>query len=522
MPAQRSRRVKINGALEPGGEFVLQAEERQAGMATGEIFDQHIRIAGRGEILPQHRAEECESSDAALAAILRDFLQVHSDGQLSDVHGWILPITGDHRNPICSPFRAKDRRGSGESLPASRARSSNRRECKSRDLPQEQLAERAELNPRTLQKIEVGDITLLARRTVVLSYFAVPAPRSAARAATGTRCRHFPVRHGITDNCIPLLMRPIARPVWYNWCMTFPRHPRFRRAENFAPMELTARDADILRVVNRHRFLRSHQIAELVGGSRQQVLRRLQMLYHHGYLERPRCQLDYYQSPGSRDIAYSLASRGAAHLRRVDDIPFSRLDWTTRNRAVKRLFLEHALMVSDIMVALEIACRKRGDVRLLIEDEIPLPTATRNQRAPFQWTVTGSGKEKLGVIPDRVFALELGDKGERILYFLEADRGTMPVERAKHHASSIARKLYAYTQTWKAGIHRSRFGASRIRVLTVTSSESRCRNIRAAASAVSGGHGIFLQSHITVGFSSETCLGPIWRSTTNKLVSLMD
>ena len=161
--------------------------------------------------------------------------------------------------------------------------------------------------------------------------------------------------------------------------MTFPRHPRFRRAEQFAPMNLTERDAQILRAVNRHRFLRSCQIADLVGGSRQQVLRRLQTLYHHGYLERPRCQLDYYQQSGSRSITYGLASRGAAHLRRLDDVAFSRLDWTSRNRAVKRLFLEHALMVSDIMVSLEIACRKRGDVRLLIEHEIPLraTSATR-------------------------------------------------------------------------------------------------------------------------------------------------
>jgi DNA-binding Lrp family transcriptional regulator len=287
-------------------------------------------------------------------------------------------------------------------------------------------------------------------------------------------------------------------------------------------MDLTARDAAILRAVNRHRFLRSHQIADLVGGSRQQVLRRLQTLYHHGYLERPRCQLDYYQHPGSRSITYGLASRGAAHLRRADDIPFSRLDWTSRNRAVKRLFLEHALMVSDIMVALEIACRKRGDVRLLIEHEIPLPAETRNQRAPFQWTVTGSGKEKLGVIPDRAFALEFGDKGERILCFLEADRGTMPVERAKHDASSIARKLYAYALTWKAGIHRSRFGTSRVRVLTVTTSESRCESIRTAASAVSGGHGIFLQTHITSDFSTETCLSSVWRNTADELVSLLD
>ena len=287
-------------------------------------------------------------------------------------------------------------------------------------------------------------------------------------------------------------------------------------------MEVTARDTEILRMVNRHRFLCSQQIADLVGGSRQQVLRRLQALYHHGYVERPACQIDYYHEGVSGSIAYGLASRGAAHLRRVDDTPFSSLDWTSRNRSVKRLFLEHALMVSDIMVALELACRQRGDLRLLIEHEIPLPAATRNERAPFQWPVTGSGKEKLGVIPDRVFALEFGDKGERILCFLEADRGTMPVQRAKHQASSIARKLHAYALTWKTGIHRTRFGISRVRVLTVTTSESRSENIRSAASTVSGGHGSFLQSHVTPDFSAKTCLGPAWRNLANEPTPLLD
>ena len=146
-------------------------------------------------------------------------------------------------------------------------------------------------------------------------------------------------------------------------------------------MELTPRDADMLRLLRRHRFLRSHHIAALLGGSRQQLLRRLQKLYHHGYVERPTCQLDYYQQPGSRSIAYGLASRGAAHLRRVDNIPFSELDWISRNRAVKRLFLEHALMVSYIMVALEIASQKRGEMRLLIEHEIPLAESTRRNKA---------------------------------------------------------------------------------------------------------------------------------------------
>ncbi len=83
--------------------------------------------------------------------------------------------------------------------------------------------------------------------------------------------------------------------------MTFPRRPRFRRAEKLPPMRLTPRDEEILRAVFRHRFLRSNQIARIVSGSRQQLLRRLQSLYHHGYLERPRCQLARARSITARE-----------------------------------------------------------------------------------------------------------------------------------------------------------------------------------------------------------------------------
>lgn len=160
-------------------------------------------------------------------------------------------------------------------------------------------------------------------------------------------------------------------------------------------------------------------------------------------------------------------------------------------------------------------------MRLLIEHEIPLPDSTRALRDPFRWTVTVSGKGKLGVIPDRVFALEFITTHERILCFLEADRGTMPVERAKHDASSISRKLLAYAATWKAGIHRSRFGASRLRVLTVTTNESRCERIRSAASEVTGGHGLFLQTQLSSNFDAQNCLSVVWQSTANGPESLL-
>jgi hypothetical protein len=53
----------------------------------------------------------------------------------------------------------------------------------------------------------------------------------------------------------------------------------------FPPIQLTDRDRNIIRQIYRHRLLRSSQIVALVGGSRQQVLRRLHLLFHHGYVD---------------------------------------------------------------------------------------------------------------------------------------------------------------------------------------------------------------------------------------------
>ena len=51
------------------------------------------------------------------------------------------------------------------------------------------------------------------------------------------------------------------------------------------------------------------------------------------------------------------------------------------------MFLEHALLIADIMVALELACRRHGHVRLLTADELPLPETARHAR--IRWEAFG-------------------------------------------------------------------------------------------------------------------------------------
>jgi DNA-binding Lrp family transcriptional regulator len=150
-----------------------------------------------------------------------------------------------------------------------------------------------------------------------------------------------------------------------------PRLPRFNRSPEIQPLRLTSCDTEILKCVHRHRFLRSDHIIALSAGSRQQVLRRLQRLFHHGYLERPSCQIDYYQR-GSRRIVYGLGYKGAAWLKRELSLQFHQLEWK-RKAHVGRLFLEHALLVSDIMVSVESACQSHKNIRLLSVNDLQIP-----------------------------------------------------------------------------------------------------------------------------------------------------
>jgi hypothetical protein len=270
-------------------------------------------------------------------------------------------------------------------------------------------------------------------------------------------------------------------------------------------LQIKERDLKIIRLVHAHRFLRSSHILSLIAGSRQNISRRLQCLYHHGYLERPRAQIDYYHRGGSRRIVYGLGNKGASLLKQQT----RGIRWGEKNRAVGRQYLEHAVLVSDVMVAIELACRKTQRVRLFTREEFPkIPKSTR-------WSVTIGTNVKLGVIPDQMFGLEITRETgqmERAYFFLEADRGTMPVIRKNLNQTSLYRKLLAYEATWSQDLHRSLFGIHRFRVLTVTKSAERVRNLVDACQKLKRGHGLFLFADETTLKTAQSLLNHPWQS----------
>jgi DNA-binding Lrp family transcriptional regulator len=262
------------------------------------------------------------------------------------------------------------------------------------------------------------------------------------------------------------------------------RRPRFRRASEPPAFRLTDDDVEIVRQLARHRFLRSTHISVLVGRSLDAVNGRLKGLFHHGYIDRPRAQLDYYPTSGSAPMVYALADRGARLLIERDGIEFANVEWSRKNREAGRPFIEHQLEIVDFNIALEYAVRHRGDLRLVHPDEMvaTFPDQTFSARDPFALRVQLSHQGTLhdiGLVPDLAFGLALPDRSRRN-FMVEIDRGTMPVVRANFSQTSFERKMHAYLTAHAAKAHEQRFGWNTFRVLTVTTDEHRLHSMQKA------------------------------------------
>ncbi len=262
------------------------------------------------------------------------------------------------------------------------------------------------------------------------------------------------------------------------------RRPRFRRAAAPPAFRLTDDDVTIVRQLARHRFLRSTHIAALVGRSLDRTNDRLSRLFHAGYLDRPRAQLDYYPTSGSAPMVYALADRGARLLIERDGIDFANVEWSRKNREAGRPFIEHQLEVMDFYVAMQCAAGKRDDVRLIHPDEMvaTFPDQSFSERNPFALRVRISHRGlsyNLGIVPDLVFGLRLAD-GSRRNFMVEIDRGTMPITRANLSQTSIVRKMQSYLSAHAAKQHERQFGWKSFRVLVVTSDPHRMQSMKEA------------------------------------------
>jgi hypothetical protein len=177
-------------------------------------------------------------------------------------------------------------------------------------------------------------------------------------------------------------------------------------------------------------------------------------------------------------MVYALADRGARMLTAHNGLEFANIEWSRKNRAAGRPFIEHRLEIADF--ALRCATHRRDDVRLIPPDEIVagIHAQARGVRTPaMKARVSNQGvSREIGVVADFVFGLQLAN-GSRRHFMVEIDRGTMPVSRSDFAQSSFEHKMRAYLTAHAAKQHERHFGWKTFRVLTVTTDEHHMRSM---------------------------------------------
>jgi hypothetical protein len=322
-------------------------------------------------------------------------------------------------------------------------------------------------------------------------------------------------------------------------------HKRLSRPENPPSFRLTDRDISIVRAVARWRFMSSDQIIRLLTGlsndqlaailadkpwAFQQVLRRLYLLSSHHYLDLPPHQV--MQLAAFAPFVYGLGREGARLLAELGDPVDPRLQWTTKNARATSVFLMHTLETTEVMLAFELACRARSDLRLIDQpDLLPyFPAATRELDDPFRLRVSVQRDFKnvpLNVIPDRVFSFAYPN-GTGHHFLVEIDRGTMDVgHRSKRlhlvGKSTFKRKQIAYFEAWKQDKHREQWGFRGFRCITVSPSETRIQNMLEAQRQVTNdtAGGLFLYT-TPERLATAGAFGDVWISSESDGISLLD
>ena len=276
-----------------------------------------------------------------------------------------------------------------------------------------------------------------------------------------------------------------------------PRRSRFKRTVSDR-IQLTSDDLAIIDHVGRRRFLATAQLFRLFPSRSPQNLRwRLAKLFDAQYLDRPRAQINHYSSSVNSSMVHALGNKGAELFARRQCIAPPLTDWTDKNRSLTRPYIEHALLVADVMIGLEL--QTRADLTVLQDAALRALLPTTRFRPSNPWSLSAriaqQGKHQtISIAPDAVFAIQFLTFDRRSHFFLEADRATMPIERSSLSQSSFKRKLQLYLAAHRAKEHVTRFGFQNLRVLTVTTSMERIQTMLLVVKAITEnkGHGMFL------------------------------
>jgi hypothetical protein len=227
---------------------------------------------------------------------------------------------------------------------------------------------------------------------------------------------------------------------------------------------ITAGDVEIFRLLSEYRFLRREHLCALTGRPPKRLHRRIYRLLDGGYIARIRLPQQKHIYALSKAAIPVLVEQGSASPEEIS----RRL----RTHELKELFIKHEMLIVDIHAVLALATRQ-GPVRLVDWRE-------GRELHDYVTIADYGGSVRLPVRPDAFFVLEDSRRpagANRAHFFLEADRSTATQTRFQD-------KLKAYWHYLEQGLHTQKYSIKNFRMLTVTLTEERAKNLCGLAGAI--------------------------------------
>jgi hypothetical protein len=273
-------------------------------------------------------------------------------------------------------------------------------------------------------------------------------------------------------------------------------------------MRLTERDQAIVLAVYAYRLLSAPQVealffqSEKPRGRQTSCQRRLQLLFHHGFLDR--IALPIVLGEGRAPFVYALDELGATLVAAQLGVDRAELDWRPKHNLVGHQFVTHTLAVNDFRIAVSLLAEAGHFAVVEWIGEAEFRTVKLRQRVPFRMR----GARIIRNYPDGYFRLRLPRSERDAHFFLETDQGTMS-------NANWQEKVQAYKEFRMRGLSETHFGTQNFRVLAPTTGERRMQNLKRTTERAGGDHFFWFtcQDRIDV-WNPERLLEPIWEVAT--------
>ncbi len=235
---------------------------------------------------------------------------------------------------------------------------------------------------------------------------------------------------------------------------------RPRKRAGATALRLRDRDKLILQLIYKHRFLDMELLSAFVtdtpedaeqsvgadgkrrprkyGFGEKALYKRLRQLAEARFIEPHQAMSrPIGRGFGGARIAYGLGRASVEVIAEQEGLTIAQVRELVEANKVKAKFIEHALAIARFWVILELACEQSGGrVRLMFWEQGDM---LRDWVEGKDWN---GENRKFSVDPDAFFALEVAGKG-KAHYFLEMDRGTMPIVRTRE-GTEIRKKIFGY------------------------------------------------------------------------------